>query len=191
MKKYRGLIAAVILIALGLGYYAYLSNRNTPTPAETKTDISSAEKLIAKDIEKNYPNTPVKVVELYSDITMAFYSENVEEEMLEKLVKQSRLLFDEELLAANSEEDLIEQTKEEVAKYQETSQKITNYILEDSRDVDYYELDDRSCCVVTVEYFIRNSNGGLAKTYEDFMLRKDEFDHWKIVGWQLTSAEES
>lgn len=143
MKKYRGLIAAVILIALGLGYYAYLSNRNTPTPAETKTDISSAEKLIAKDIEKNYPNTPVKVVELYSDITMAFYSENVEEEMLEKLVKQSRLLFDEELLAANSEEDLIEQTKEEVAKYQETSQKITNYILEDSRDVDYYELDDR------------------------------------------------
>lgn len=191
MKRYRGLIAAIILIALGLGYYAYLSNRNTPTPAETKTDVSNAEKLIAKDIEKNYPNTPVKVVELYSDITMEFYSESVEEEMLEKLVKQSMLLFDGELLAANPEENLIQQTKEEVAEYREKSQKITNYILEDSRDVEYYELDDNSYCIVTVEYFIRNSNGGLAKTYEDFMLRKDEFNQWKIMGWQLTSAEES
>ena len=191
MKRYRGLIAAIILIALGLGYYAYLSNRNTPTPAETKTDVSNAEKLIAKDIEKNYPNTPVKLVELYSDITMEFYSESVEEEMLEKLVKQSMLLFDGELLAANPEENLIQQTKEEVAEYREKSQKITNYILEDSRDVEYYELDDNSYCIVTVEYFIRNSNGGLAKTYEDFMLRKDEFNQWKIMGWQLTSAEES
>lgn len=191
MKQFRGLIVAVILIGLGLGYYAYLSNRNLPTPAETQASSSNAEKLIAKDIEKNYPNTPVKVVELYSDFTLEFYSSNTEEDTLEKLVKQSMLLFDEELLAENTEEDLIEQMKEEVEAYRKKAQTITRYILEDSRDVDYYSLDGISYCVVTVEYFIRNSSGGLAKTYEDFMLRKDEFDRWKIMGWQLTAAEES
>ncbi|MCX4270391.1 MAG: hypothetical protein OSJ62_17300 [Lachnospiraceae bacterium] len=187
MKKYRGLILAVVLIGLGLGYYAYLSNRNIATPAETQASLSDTEKLIAKDIEKNYPNTPIKVVELYSDFTLAFYAKDTDEDTLEKLVKQSILLFDEELLAENSEEDLIKKTKEEVEEYHNKSQTITRYILEDSRDVDYYTLDDFSYCVVTVEYFIRNDSGGLAKTYEDFMLRKDEFDRWKIVGWQLTS----
>lgn len=187
MKKYRGLIIAIILIGLGLGYYAYLSNQDTPTPAEMEGDSSNAEKLIAKDIEKNYPNTPSKVVELYSDFTLEFYSGNTDEDTLEKLVKQSMLLFDEELLAANSEEELIKKTKEEVEEYHSKSQTITRYILEDSRDIEYYTLENISYCVVTVEYFIRNSNGGLAKTYEDFMLRKDEFDRWKIMGWQLTS----
>lgn len=191
MKTYRGLIVAVILIGLGLGYYAYLSNRNTATPAETQIVSSNVEKLIAKDIEKNYPITPVKVVELYSDITLEFYSGTVSEDTLEKLVKQSMLLFDEELLAANTEEELIRKTKEEVEDYKSKSQTITRYILEDSRDVNYFTVDDNSYCVVTVEYFIRNTNGGLAKTFEDFMLRKDEFDKWKIMGWQLTSAEES
>lgn len=187
MKKYRGLIVVIILIGLGLGYYAYLLNRNTSTPAETQENSSNTEKLIAKDIEKNYPNTPVKVVELYSDFTLAFYSKDTSEDELEKLVKQSMLLFDEELLVANSEEELIQKTKEEVEEYHSKSQTITRYILEDSRDVDYYTLENISYCVVTVEYFIRNDSGGLAKTYEDFMLRKDEFDKWKIVGWQLTS----
>ncbi len=187
MKKYRGLIIAVILIGLGLGYYAYLSNRNTSTPAENNINSSDAEKLIAKDIEKNYPNTPVKVVELYSDFTLAFYSADIEEDTLEKLIKQSMLLFDKELLTVNSEEDLIQKAKEEVEEYRSKSQTITRYILEDSRDVEYYTLENISYCVVTVEYFIRNSNGGLAKTYEDFMLRKDEYDKWRIMGWQLTS----
>lgn len=191
MKKYRGLIIAVILIGLGLGYYAYLSNQDTPTPAEIEGNSSNAEKLIAKDIENNYPNTPGKVVELYSDFTLEFYATNLDEDTLEKLVKQSMLLFDEELLAVNSEEELIQKTKEEAEEYHNKSQTITRYILEDSRDIEYYTLENISYCVVTVEYFIRNSKGGLAKTYEDFMLRKDEFDRWKIMGWQLTSAEES
>lgn len=189
MKTYRRLIVAVILIGLGLGYYAYLSNRNTPTPAETQIRSSNAEKLIARDIEKNYPNTPVKVVELYSDFTLEFYSGDMDEDTLEKLVKQSMILFDGELLAANTEEELIQKAKEEVEEYKSKSQTITRYILEDSRDVDYYDLEDGSYCIVTVEYFIRNSNGGLAKTFEDFMLRKDEFDKWRIMGWQLTNAE--
>lgn len=190
MKRYRGLIIAILLIGLGLGYYSYLSNRNVPTPAEKQTDSTNAEKLIAKDIVNNYPNTPVKVVELYSDITLEYYSSSVSEDTLEKLVKQSMLLFDAELLAENPEEKLIKNTKEEVEEYKENELTITRYILEDSRDVEYYSMDGSSYCIVTAEYFIRNSSGGLAKTYEDFMLRKDEFDNWKILGWQLTALEE-
>jgi len=190
MKKYRGLLVAVLLIALGLGYYAYLSNRNDSTPAETQGDSSSAAKLIAKDIENNYPNTPVKVVELYSDIMLEYYSETIDEDTLEKLVKQSMLLFDEELLAQNPEEDLIENTKEEVQAYKEKKQTISRYIVESSKDVDYYSLEDRSYCTVTVEYFLRDSSGGFGKTYEDYMLRKDEYDNWKILGWQLTASQE-
>lgn len=190
MKQYRKLIVAVLVIALGLGYYAYLSNKNVPTPAEIQSDASNAKKLIAKDIENNYPNTPVKVVELYSDIMLEYYSGTVEEDILEKLVKQSMLLFDAELLAENPEEELIKKTKEEVEEYKKQEQTITRYILENSRDVEYYSVDDMSYCVVTAEYFIRNSSGGFAKTYEDYMLRKDEFGNWKILGWQLTNTEE-
>lgn len=190
MKRYRGLIVAILLIGLGLGYYAYLSNRTAPTPAQTQSDVSDADKLIAKDIAKNYPNTPVKVVELYSDIMVQYYSSETDDVRLEKLVKQSMMLFDEELLAQNPEQDLIKNTKAEVADYREKKQTITTYIVQSSKDVEYYTDETASYCTVTAEYFIRNSNGGFAKTYEDYMLRKDEFGKWKILGWQLTMEEE-
>ena len=114
-----------------------------------------------------------------------FYGEELSEEILKKLVQQTRLLYDEELLAQNPEEDALKQTKDYIEEFRENNNKITEYIIEDSKDIEYYTKDDASYAIVTTAYFTRDKSGA-SKTYEDYLLRKDKDGNWKILGWELT-----
>lgn len=187
-KSFRGIILVVLVIALGLSAYTYILNNNTSTPAETDSAVSEVGKLASRDLETDYPNTPRKVVEYYSQITKCFYEEELSEETLKKLVQQTRLLYDEELLAQNPEEDAWKNIKDYIKEYKKESRKITEYIIEDSKDIQYYTKDENSYAIITVLYFTRDKSGTF-KTYEDYLLRKNENGEWKILGWELTQKE--
>lgn len=187
-KSFRGIILVVLVIALGLSAYTYILNNNTSTPAETDSAVSEVGKLASRDLETDYPNTPRKVVEYYSQITKCFYEEELSEETLKKLVQQTRLLYDEELLAQNPEEDAWKNIKDYIEEYKKESRKITEYIIEDSKDIQYYTKDENSYAIITVLYFTRDKSGTF-KTYEDYLLRKNENGEWKILGWELTQKE--
>ena len=68
-------------------------------------------------------------------------------------------MYDEELLAQNPEEDALKQTKDYIEEFRENNNKITEYIIEDSKDIEYYTKDDASYAIVTTAS-IKHINGG-------------------------------
>lgn len=189
MKKKRMTIGIILMLLFGLAYYGYLTYRDASSPSEPETVVTEVDKLIFRDLETDYPNTPRKVVDFYSQITECFYSEDLTEEKLIKLCEQSEKLFDIELLNANPDETFLDNTKAAIEEYAKTGRVVTNYVLESSDDVEYTTQNGQTYATISVKYFLREKDG-YGKTYEDFLLRKDGDGRWKIVGWQITPANE-
>ena len=76
MKKYgRTIIVIAVLVALGLGYYYYLANKDTGKDAtDIAADTGEVSVLISKDIMANYPESPKDVVNLYARIRTSSFS---------------------------------------------------------------------------------------------------------------------
>ena len=94
MKKYgRTIIVIAVLVALGLGYYYYLANKDTGKDAtDIAADTSEVSVLISKDIMANYPESPKDVVNLYARITKAYYDTSLTDEQIEALGKMLLIL---------------------------------------------------------------------------------------------------
>ena len=108
-KKYTStLIIVVMMVVAGVGYYYYLSNK-APSVDATQQSVDNQElaDLVSRDIENNYPKTPREVVKLYMRIAKQYYGSSVSEEQLEKLGRQARYLFDDELKSKQTEQEYI------------------------------------------------------------------------------------
>lgn len=189
MKKTRGILAITLIVAFGVIYYAFIADRGTePQPAtmETNDEVS---KLIVRNLETDYPNSPREVIRFYSRIMQSYYTLDYTEAELLKLVEQSRILFDSELLEANPEETYLEDLKVEIKSYEEMQQTITNYKVAEVGKIQYYSEDGKDYAKVSVEYTLKSKEAS-SKVYQDYMLRKDEEGSWKILGWQLTPESE-
>ena len=163
MKKYgRTIIVIAVLVALGLGYYYYLANKDTGKDAtDIAADTSEVSVLISKDIMANYPESPKDVVNLYARITKAYYDTSLTDEQIEALGKQARLMFDDELKNTQTDADFYEKLKEDIGNYNSTKTRISSYVIQSA-----------------------------AKTkYSTFTLRKDDDGHWKILFWELTEID--
>lgn len=189
MKKTVSILAITLIVAFGVVYFAFIADRGTePKPAimETNDEVS---KLIVRNLDTDYPNSPREVVRFYSRIMQSYYALDYTEEELLKLVSQSRILFDPELLEENPEEDYIIDLRAEIKSFEEKEQTITNYKVDEVGEIEYYSAEGIEYAEVSVEYSLKNKDG-LSKVYEDYMMRKDEEGSWKILGWKLTPESE-
>ena len=93
----------------------------------------------------------INVGEAYYLISM-LYSE---EEELEKLGRHALLLYDEELLAEQTESQYLAKLKEEVQQYQESDAVISSAALASSTDVEYYTYEQREYAKIRCVYSIR------------------------------------
>ena len=175
-RAIKGILIGLVLIALVVGYYFYLSNRKPKEAAEdTETTVSAVQKLLLKNIDDDYPPTPREVLKLYSDITVCFYSEDYTDEELTQLALQIEKLYDEELIANN--------TPDQYQKNLDKNLRVTSYSVASATDVDYFDAGGRSWARLSCTYTIRSGKeAGLAR--EIFLLRKDDMGHWKIYGWE-------
>ena len=100
-KSIKTIILVSIMAALVIGYYFYLSNRDSSEGKQEQKAAgagnANAQELIVKDIGNNYPESPREVLKLYARITQAYYASDTTDEQVEKLGAQARLLFDDEL----------------------------------------------------------------------------------------------
>ena len=64
----KGFIIVIVLLILVVGYYFYLSNRDVE-PKEEDVELTEAQELLLRDLERNYPPTPKEVVKYYFEIT--------------------------------------------------------------------------------------------------------------------------
>lgn len=183
MKNVKYVIIAIACICLICGGFFLFAQSN---PAFTEKELTEVEKVIVKDLEKDYPKTPREVVKFYNRIVTAYYSGSITEEQLSDLVDQMVCLFDDELALINPRDEYYRSVLADVADYKEKKRTIVNSDVCDTNDVVY--LDDQKegtdnvdkLAYVNASYFI-NTNGEFTYTYQQFVLRKDENGRWKIL----------
>ena len=190
MKKYgRTIIVIAVLVALGLGYYYYLANKDTGKDAtDIAADTSEVSVLISKDIMANYPESPKDVVNLYARITKAYYDTSLTNEQIEALGKQARLMFDDELKNTQTDADFYEKLKEDIANYNSTKTRISSYVIQSAAKTKYSTFKDRQYASIALVYYLRQGDK-LIDSPTKFTLRKDDDGHWKILFWELTEID--
>lgn len=190
MKKYgRTIIVIAVLVALGLGYYYYLANKDTGKDAtDIAADTSEVSVLISKDIMANYPESPKDVVNLYARITKAYYDTSLTDEQIEALGKQARLMFDDELKNTQTDADFYEKLKEDIGNYNSTKTRISSYVIQSAAKTKYSTFKDRQYASIALVYYLRQGDK-LIDSPTKFTLRKDDDGHWKIIFWELTEID--
>ena len=190
MKKYgRTIIVIAVLVALGLGYYYYLANKDTGKDAtDIAADTSEVSVLISKDIMANYPESPKDVVNLYARITKAYYDTSLTDEQIEALGKQARLMFDDELKNTQTDTDFYEKLKEDIGNYNSTKTRISSYVIQSAAKTKYSTFKDRQYASIALVYYLRQGDK-LIDSPTKFTLRKDDDGHWKILFWKLTEID--
>lgn len=181
-KKLIGFVLVMALVVVGaLGiYYRYMKKQQTDSLVHTPT--TEAEKLIAKDMEIGYPETPTEVMKLWGRFNQCLYNTALDEEQFTALLKQLRTMYSSDLLEQNPEESHRSKLEQEISQFQEDKGNIVSYSTETGKSVQYETINDRECANIRISYFI-NRNGSYAKSYQDFILVKEN-DKWKILGFK-------
>lgn len=186
MKKNHMILIGVVCVALLVGGYAVWMNRNNSTSEDV--ELTKVQQLITKDLSQNYPATPREVVKIYNEIITCFYNEAYTEEELEALVDMTLVLMDEDLAANNPKEDYLQRVQEEIKAFKTAERSIVSYTLESSNEVDYGTVDDRECANVQMSYFIKEKSS-YSKTYQQYLLRKNDDGKWKILGFEKIEGD--
>ncbi|MCI8781080.1 MAG: hypothetical protein HFH70_10430 [Lachnospiraceae bacterium] len=192
-KKIIGAFVAIIVVAAAVTGIYFAMNRQAEKKAQEEEALPSSEvgKLLAKDLELKYPETPTEVLKLYWRLNRCMYNEGgISDSDFEGLLKQLRLLYDEELLAQdkNSFEEMLKNFKDDKEK---AGRAISSVCIVQTNDtVNVVELDGKECATIITFCLIRE-NDVRKQVYEKFMCRRDSQNKWKILGWQLTNADEA
>lgn len=189
MKKSRVIIIVVVCVALLVGGYLFWMNKNGNASSED-VELTKVQQLITKDLSKNYPATPREVVKLYNEIITCYYSEEYTEDELEALADMVLSLMDAELAANNPKEDYLKRVKADILSYEAAERVIVSYTLESSNDVEFGAIDGEESAIVQSSYFIKEKNS-YSKTYQDYLLRKNEAGEWKILGFEKVEGDTS
>ncbi len=183
----KGVIIAIVIILLVVGYYYYLSNRNVPQPEEVLPEVevmTATQKVLARDLEKNYPPTPREVIKYYSEITQCFYNEELTEEDIYELGMKARELYDAQLAANQTEADYIASLQFDIEQFRSNKRTIASYNPSSSLDVETFSEDGYEWARLYCNYGVKQG-GVLYDTNMVFILRKDENEHYKIYGFKL------
>lgn len=188
MKKSYVVVIAILCIALIVGGYVFWM-KQSEKPSDN-VELTAVQKLITKDLEKNYPATPREVVKIYNEIISCFYNEEYTEDELEALGNQARYLMDEELLANNPKDNYFKNLKAEIADYKRDERIIISYNLCSSNEVQFVTVDERECAYVKTSYFIKDKTGH-SRTYQMYVVRKDDEGNWKILVFYQVEGDAS
>ena len=190
-KGVKGMILLCFIALLIVGYYYHLSNRTIAEkeeiPAEQLTEI---QKVLVRNMETNYPQTPREVVKYFAQITKCLYNEELTDDDVYELGMRLREIYDDELVANQTEEEYIEQLRNDVVTSHTMDQTLFNYTLSAGVDVETYVMDDREWAKLHCIFGIRQKQL-LYNSDTVFLLRKDANEHYKIYGWELVTKDDT
>lgn len=190
------LTAFILMVCLAVGavaVYYYISRPDSSNAQEgTETTGTEIEKLLNKDLDTKYPETPVEVLKLYWRFNKCMYNEKMSDSEFEKLLEQLRKLYDEEFLSHedNSWENMLDSFKKDREEYMENSKKISIYTVGQGSSAVSGKIDGRETVSITCNALIKQKAERI-NVYEEFMCRRDNDNKWKILGWKKTDAEDS
>jgi len=173
------IIMTILAIAIII-FYFYWTNRTNPLGGNPDEKLSETQKLIKKDLDLYYPETPREVVKLFGSMMKALYNEREDDE-INALALKIRELYDEELLANNPEDKYLKDLYSDLAEWEESDRRISNYLLIDDEEDTKTEIEGVSYTVIRIAFTIQE-NTKFTETWK-VLLRQDENEKWKIVGW--------
>lgn len=196
-KKASDIIIKIVIIAVAVAlavtlcwkFYQIISG----SKGVSKKDVAQTEveKLMNRNLDAKYPNTPTAVVDVYCSITKELhgsYKKELPEDQVTKLFSQLRILMDDELLKNNDYEEHLSKLNKELEQYREEKMLISRYTVQDLKDLKYYEQDDgNDYTKVQIGYSIKKGSSWL-KQNEQVILRKDEDGRWKILGTEVSTV---
>lgn len=179
MKKAGIVISAILLIVLICGGFYFVMGKSKSSP-ESGKELSKVQRIITKDLDKQYPETPREVIKFYNSIIVMAYSKNYTDEEFEGLVDQELCLFDADLLANNPKSVYSESLKADIEKYAEEKKSLSQSEVCDSDKVKYITDGDDKIAYVRASYFVKD-NKSCNETYQEYVLRQDKDGKWKIL----------
>ena len=186
MKKSSGIkiiIIGVVLAALVIGYYFYLSNKSQKSDEEV-VESTQVQTVLMRDLEKNYPPTPKEVLKYFNEISMCFYNEKYTDDELKQLAVKIQGIYDAELITNKSQEQYMEDLKNDIVEMKSNDRSISSYQLPASTDVEFFTEEGSSCARMYCTYSIRQGSN-MIQSRLVFVMRQDEDKHWKILGGDL------
>lgn len=185
MKKstIRVTVVVLILIVGVVSYYAYLSQKSRKAASDAA--LTKVEKLVSRDLEKDYPPSPKEVVKYFIELQKCLYGEECSAEEIQKLGIQSRGLFDEQLQEINEVEDYIPRLKMEIETFHKESKRIVSITVPASTEVDRFTEDGFEFARLRCRYNV-NEKGTSGQIEVTYLLRRDGNKRWKIYGWERT-----
>lgn len=188
MKKsgiVKTVIIVVMLAAIILTFFLFQGQKSgQQTQADAVATV--VQSILMRDLKYNYPPTPKEVVKYYAEITECFYNEKYSDEELLLLAEKIQELYDAELVANKTQEQYIEDLKQDIVEMKQEGYTIASYEVSASTDVEYFKQDGYSCARLYCTFYLRKGGTtGRAPSLERFLLRQDEDEHWKILGWEL------
>ncbi len=193
MKYLKTGITVVVALVLIVGCYYYVSHRK-PDSAEDDVEVTELDEVLSKQLDDAYPPTPREVVRFYNRIIECAYGESYSDEQFEQLISQARKLMDEELLESNPEDEYKVNFKNEIASYKEEPTQILQTSVCDANEVEEKKIDGADCAFVKATYFLKEgnkkeSNIAYKRTYQEYLLRKDQDGNWKILAYHLAEGD--
>lgn len=191
MKKKRGLLTFVVIVSLVvLGalavYYQYMKRQQMQETVHTPT--TETEKLVSKDLEMGYPETPKEVIKLFGRMNQCIYNKKLSDDDFSSLVGQLRTLYCDDLKELNSQEKMESDIEEEKETYQSQNRKIINYNIDEEQKYQYKTIDGVQMVYLKFSYFIRADSNYSTVNWYAILVKED--DKWKIREFNPLGTEE-
>lgn len=182
MKKTTTIIIIVLLIVIVgvVGVYAFMAGK--AKDEQQNANLTAVEKVLSRDLSKNYPATVREVVKYYAEILKCYYAEDTRDEDLEALGMKARELYDAELLMNNQVEDYLINLKTNVQQFQSNKLTLASYSVAGSVNADYFQEDGYEFARLSCTYYYME--GGVTRAVDIVYLLRKENKLWKIYGWE-------
>ena len=185
-KKIVGAFSAILVAGAAiLGVFLLMSGREQTVKNDEKKI------LLEKDMENAYPETPTEVVKLYWRFNKYMYNKDLSTEDTKKMFEQLRNLYDEELLAddSNSVEKMTENFKKD--KKNRGGDTIVSAVVEKYENVKVEKRKNKQSYATVITAVHTKKSGKSSTFFENFMCRTDKKGKWRILGWTTATQQEA
>ena len=142
------------------------------------TPTTETEKLVAKDMDAGYPETPKEVIKLFGRINQCIYNKKLSDDDFSTLVGKLRVLYCESLQKKNSQDKMESEISAEKKKYPPKKRKIINYSIEDENKFQYKTIDGTEMVYLKFSYFVRTDNDYNTVNWYAILVKED--GKWRI-----------
>lgn len=187
-KNIKWFVTIALLMMIAVLVYYKVVNKDSKEKEEVAT-VEDKDKLLSKNLEENYPLTVCQVVQLFTRIQKCYYNEECSNEDIVRLAYMATELFDDELKDNNPFDEYFSDLEDEINDFRDNNRTISRVIVGKSSEVKYSTVDNVKSASVECIYYTKDDRG-TAKIITTYILRKDEEERWKILGWKEYEPDE-